>query len=370
MTRTIQIAALTVLMAGAGPTAAAQTHVVPTPATRVESQPAPKEPAASPPAASGWHRWIDWQSATIDARYRAIESSEGRVEVHQLQHRQTLRGAFKLDRRARYTVQAAFSTGAAITSSWAPTGLGTGAPTWGFVPRTLYVSAKPVEGVELQVGGLTVVRGHGSEITSYDNDVYLTGERVTIARPDRLFFDELSVTAAYLGDDTTPNVFRRVDRLDDHNYTHVLAAKSFGARVAVSVDWTQSPVDTTWRQAVHVDTRNVAPIDGLRVELYERATDPRAEGVAIVAEKALTKTLSFMGGYSNVDRRVPTLTGDRYGPGHRGFAEATIKLRPELTLTTYFTHAFANDFRVANGTRFDVVMSYNVLRSLQRASWW
>jgi hypothetical protein len=37
----------------------------------------------------------------------------------------------------------------------------------------------------------------------------VTGERATLRRPRELFLDEISVTAGFLGDLTTPNVFRR-----------------------------------------------------------------------------------------------------------------------------------------------------------------
>ena len=69
------------------------------------------------------------------------------------------------------------------------------------------------------------LRGEGSEITTLDNDAYLEGYRVSIKRPSRLLVDEVAVTLAYLGDLNEPNVFTRLDRMSDHNYSQILVAK-------------------------------------------------------------------------------------------------------------------------------------------------
>ncbi len=75
------------------------------------------------------------------------------------------------------------------------------------------------------------------------------------------------------------------------------------------------------------------------------------------------------GGYATVDRAA-VLNGDRFVRGRRGFVEGRYTLTPEVTLSTFFTRAFRNDFAVPNRTRLDVVVTYNVLKGLQRGGVW
>ena len=66
----------------------------------------------------------------------------------------------------------------------------------------------------------------------------------------------------------------------------------------------------------------------------------------------------------------PLLNGDRYGLGHRVYVGGSINLLPELMLAVFYTHAFANEYPVANHQRLDVVLSYNVLKALQQHQVW
>jgi len=43
--------------------------------------------------------------------------------------------------------------------------------------------------VEIQYGGLYFDRGQSTEVTSYDYDGYLVGERITLNRPRNFYFD-------------------------------------------------------------------------------------------------------------------------------------------------------------------------------------
>ena len=80
--------------------------------------------------------------------------------------------------------------------------------------------------------------------------------------------------------------------------------------------------------------------------------------------------LTLNGGYAHIDRHNPTLNADREMRGQRAFVEARYAVTPELTLSTFFTRAFHNDFPIPNRTRFDFVVSYNVLKALQRNGLW
>ena len=99
-----------------------------------------------------------------------------------------------------YALNAGVFSGASNTSSWNNTGMGTGVPARDLHLKQLYLRPRLSIGLEFQYGGIYVVRGEGTEITTYDNDCYLTGQRVTVKRPKQLWFDEISATQAYLGD--------------------------------------------------------------------------------------------------------------------------------------------------------------------------
>jgi hypothetical protein len=331
-----------------------------------------RRPQSSAPATGSGkvHRWLDWQAGTLDARYRWIENSTGATTTNHLQDRQSARLGFKFDRQGKYSVQTFVGTGSSFTGSWDPLGPGTGTRTFDLNVRHLYLAAAPLKGLDGQVGGLGILRGEQTEITSFDNDGFMIGERVTIKRPARIYLDELSVTAGFIGDLTTPNVFRRLDRLDDHNYTQVLAAKRLGSIVSLSADWTSLSGISTLRQAVRVTTRPWAPVDAVRFEQYERVEGSKAYGFAVSAERALTKRLGISGGFCDIDPNYGALNGDRFGRGQRVFTESRLTLLPELTLTTYYGVAVHNDFPVSNRHRLDIVASWNVLKTVQKTGIW
>jgi hypothetical protein len=360
-------AAAATLSLFAATAASAQTQIASTGSTDaaqpVVTRPAPKPVAKPVPA----HRWYEAQAIQLDARYRLIDTSAGVRSSNHLQHRDTFKGAFKLDPKGRYTLQAGAGTGSSFTGSWDNAGPGTGDADMSFGVRYLYASAAPMKGLELQVGGLGLVRGESTEITSYDNDGYIVGERVTVKQPARFYFDEISLSTGYLGDTSTPSVFERADRFDDHNYTHVLVGKKLGARASVSVDWTGVDGVDTWRQAIRLSTKDSGVIDAVRLELYERTTGTRDEGFAITAERLLPHKLSLAGGYATVDRNYGGLNGDRFNRGNRLFVDAKLPLVQDLSLNVFYGRAVGTDYAVTNKHRFDVVIGYNALKALQRA---
>lgn len=343
-----------------------------------DAQTTPSVPAATPaaPPPSGLHRWLDLQTGLADARYRLIESSAGVRTVNQIQHRQTFRAAIKLDRAAHYTVQIGAGTGTNFAGSWDTTGAGTGDPDWNPAVRQLFVAAAPVKGVEVQAGGLGFIRGETTEITSYDNDGYLVGERLGIKRPQALWLDEVSLTFGHIGEFNQPNVFRRVDEWSDHNFGQVIVAKKFSARVAGSLEWTTAADEDTLRQGVRIGIKETGVVDAVRLEAYERVTaadrpdSATGRGFAATVERAVSKTVSLNGGYAHIDRHNPALNADRLVRGQRGFVELRYVMTPELTLSTFYTRAFHNDFPIPNRTRFDIIVSYNVLKALQRNGLW
>jgi hypothetical protein len=322
-------------------------------------------PAARPAAPA--HRWYEAQAISFEGRYRMVETSAGVRSANHLQHKQTVKGAFRFDANGRYTLQATAGSGSSFTGSWENAGPGTGEADAHFGVRYLYVSALPVKGLELQAGGLGFARGEATEITTYDNDGFMMGERVSVKRPDLLFVDEVAISAGYLGDLDAPSVFARADRLDEHNYTQALVGKKLGTRAAVSADWTKADGVTTWRQAVRIGAKETGAIDAIRLELYQRVTGEDAAGFAVTAERALPARVALAAGFANIDRDYGGLNGDRFNRGARVFADAKLPLVRDLSLNVFYSAAVRNDYAVSNRHRFDVVVSYNALKALQRA---
>src|SRR5688500_7812089 len=77
----------------------------------------PGAPApASKPAPPALARWFELQNATLNVRYRVIDTSAGIVTTNQVQHRETLRGRVKFDKSAKYTWNFGVFTGTRFTS--------------------------------------------------------------------------------------------------------------------------------------------------------------------------------------------------------------------------------------------------------------
>ncbi len=317
------------------------------------------------------HRWLDLQAVQAETRYRYIETSAGTTAVNQWQHKQTVKAAFKFDAKGQYTIQSTLGTGNSFTGTWDPTGVGTGTPTWDFRVRRLYAQAVPVKGFELAAGSFDVIRGETTEVTNYDNDAFMQGYRVSVKRPHDLYLDEVSVTTGYLGDLTTPNVFKRFKWMNDHNYTQAFASKKLSNDLAFSADWTSLQGISTLRQGVKVGTKMLGNvIDAVRFELYQRVEGQTGKGAAFTAVRALSKKVTVNGGLATIDENNGALTGDRYGRGKRYFASTVYTVVPELTVGFFYTHAFDNDFAIANNQRLDIVVHYNVLKALQNHGAW
>jgi len=367
-----------VLLAGTVAGASAQTaSPAPSEATVVTdgaaAQPNPfrtQEPTPQTPAAKV-HRWLDLQAVQVETRYRYIETSAGVTTAKQWQHKQTVKAAFKFDAKGRYTIQSMLGTGNSFSSTWDPTGVGTGAPTWDFRVRRLYAQAAPVKGLELSAGSFDVLRGETTEIVNFDNDAFMQGYRVSVKRPRDLYLDEVSVTIGYLGDLMTPNVFKRFKWMNDHNYTQAFASKKLSKNLALSADWTSLQDISTLRQGLKVGTKTLGNvIDSVRFELYQRVEGQTGNGAAFTAERAVSRKVTVNGGLATIDENNGVLTGDRYGRGKRYFASAVYTAVPELTVGFFYTHAFDNDFAVANNQRLDLVVHYNVLKALQNHGAW
>lgn len=337
-------------------------------------------------------RWIDLKTASISFRYRTITDGQDTRTYNQLQHRELLDIAFKFDPAGRYTINAHGSSGYYFNWAYAGTyvggtsqealykyadknhipraffdNLGLKAEGSNFWFRQLYFQARPVNGLEIQYGGLPILRGENSEITTYDDDGYIVGGRVSIKSPKKFFFDEMSVTYAYLGDIVTPNLFRRGERFKQSNYHQFLLAKKIGSRLSASGDYTWHDGVHTLHEAIRVNVKESKVLDLVRFETYQRLNDfhgltsvpvvapfsAKADwGYGLYAEKAITPRFTLGGGFNDIDFNHTTspnvlppnsfffiLNGDRMGVGKRLYLTTNIKLSDEFSLSAFAAKA-------------------------------
>jgi hypothetical protein len=335
--------------------------------------PAPKKKA--PTFADKVDRWFDVQQLQLSTRYRMIENSKDVITNNQWQHKESFKFRFKLDPKANYTVNVGIFSGNSFTGSWNTTGVGTGNFVSNLYLKQFYFEAKPFKGIEGQYGSLYINRGEGTEAVSYDNDGYITGERLSLKRPKQLFFDEISATYGRLGDIKVPGFFNRYQSLgfSQCNYHQFLVDKKFGNRFGVSADYIYHAGARTLRQAIKIKTKELHFVDALLFENYERTNWKSAYGFNINGEKALNKRLTITPGIESVDRLYGTfktygpLNGDFYTTGNRVYMQATVNLTSEFSIASQVTQAFHNDYAVANRTRFDLALNYNMMKTLQKA---
>lgn len=345
-------------------------------ATAVNAQtPAPTSKPSPPPSAASSRalakarigRWIELQNATLNLRYRVIDDSKGVVTTNQLQHRESLRGRLKADRAGRYALNFGVFTGARFTSGWDNTPIGISDTQKNVAFKQLFFAAQPVTGLEGQIGGLYIIRGESTELTTYDEDGYIMGERISLRRPKDLFFDEVSFTNAYLTPDARLiGVSHRFRSLDEPNYRQFLVDKKFGKRAGASLDFTTDRGTRTWRQGVSIKTPELRYVDTLLFEDYERVHPDRKYGFALSAEKAVTRKLIFNGGYASIDPRVGALNSDRFNAGNRVFLTTTYVLSLRFTASYYITTAVGHNASLPLRTMSNLVFGYNALLDLRR----
>jgi hypothetical protein len=230
----------------------------------------------------------------------------------------------------------------------------------------MYLDAKPIDGIEFEGGGIGINRGAASEITTYDNDGYISGERLSIKKPSKLFLDEISVTYAYLGDVFKPNFFARTSRFTQSDYHQFLLRKHFGKRVDASFDYTWQNAANVLHEDAFVNIKESRIFDTVRIEYYERlngtyypnvphiATFYRTggNGYAFTVAKKI-KRLDMEGTVDSIDLQSGVMTqvgvlgvmgmsinGDQYGEGKRYLVRPTYQLSRTLAVTGYYTHLY------------------------------
>ena len=334
------------------------------PASAAGQTPVPPQTKPVPPMA----RWVDVQNATLNTRYRFIDTSAGTITTNQLQHRESLRARFKFDAPGKYALNIGVFSGSRFTSAWNNTGIGLGDWQAPLAVRVVYFAAQPAPGIEAQYGSLYILKGESSEITTYDEDGYVIGERLSVRRPRDFFFDEVSATVGYLtGNAAEYAVSKRFKYLDDRpNYGHFLVDKKLGPRAATSLDFTSVDGSRTWRAAANVNTRETVAVDSILFENYKRTNNHPAYGFAVTANKAVMRAVALQGGYARIDPFYGGLNADRFHIGKRVFFMTTYTFSPRFSASAFITRAVGNDLPIPQRTLSNLIFSYNALPDLRR----
>ena len=358
-------------------------------------------PVVTPPATPKplTARWLDLTTFSHSERYRNAFATGGWHVFENYQQRSLIEGDMKLDAEGRYRIGFRASSGryfnwsygsytgqaflsrvlsqGFVTSYFTPaayqsfrkatqtdpvgtaTAFAIKSNGWQFYMRELYFSAMPVQWVNVEFGSFSFERGLSTEITTYDEDGYLSGERIRIRKPQQLFFDEVGFTAAYFGDVATPNLFDRGSSLKKDNYRQLFANKQLFPRLGVSGEYTWLSGTDTVREAAVVHVPESRLIDSVRFEGYQRLNTVNLQGLnveggsglAVAAQKRLGR-LSGDAGFASIDRNYAvyadsrffeavsfSLVGDSYSDGKRGFVHASYRVNPKSSLRMDFLPA-------------------------------
>ena len=239
---------------------------------------------------------------------------------------------------------------------------------WEFYVRELYASATPVKPITFEFGSFGIEKGYSTEITTFDDDGYIAGERLRIDDAKHFFFDQISVTSAYFGFFDQPNLFERGSSFGKSNYRQAAAKKQLTDRISVSgeYNWISNIARTsTTREAIVVNIPESKLLDKFRLEGYEMLSHvylqgdeerPR-QGFALVGEKKIGK-LSGDFGFASIDRDYGlyggssfaqevgfSLNGDNYNTGIRIFSHANYKVNSVVTAFGFLhPHHWTTDY--------------------------
>lgn len=310
------------------------------------------------------HRWLDLQAASLGTHYIFAKNGLGVTTANQAQYQVAVRGRFVFDAKGKFSINAGLYTGANFVAGFNNTGLGMGPTQSNLYLKHLYLSARPIEGVEVQYGGLNIWHDESTDITGYAYDGYLTGERVSIQRPREFFFDDISIGFGYVGDITTPNVTRRFDHLARSNFHRFMLKKNVRERAWTSVDYAFQSGDQTWREAIRIRAAELRVIDTLHAEIYEISAFHSGYGFAVYGEKTIVPKFVAGSGYTDIDRSM--LNSDRYGRGKRLFLAIKVPVNEAFGILMFATQATTHAAANAPQQRLDIGVYYNLLYDLRK----
>ena len=329
-----------------------------------------KTPAADAPLvvqtpAEQFKRWFEIDALKFSPRYRLIRDATGTTVGNAAQYQFIGQGHFKFDKKGKYSIHFGVFTGNSMTGGWNNTGVGTGDGQTGLYLKQLNFRAKPVDGLEIQFGGLGLNNGVGTETTGYDVDAYLMGERVSVRLPKKVYFDEISVTNGFFGDRLEPNVLNRFKRLDEMNYHQFLVRKQLNEHISFSADYTFESGRDFLRQAVNFKVRESHILDTILFENYQRLDPDPGYGFNIFGDKAVHKNLVLGGGFARIDK--PMFNADRFPPGNRLYTSMNWQLSREFSINSVLIQGIGDlPTPGSTRTRLDLSLTFNVLELLHR----
>jgi len=101
----------------------------------------------------------------------------------------------------------------------------------------------------------------------------------------------------------------------------------------------------------------------VRVETYARLEPgPTPFGWALTLDKKAGRA-AMSGGFASIDEHYGGLNGDDWGRGDRWFGKATANIFRTLAVTGFYTYALDPEFPIVNKERFDLIFTYDVLKT-------
>ena len=326
--------------------------------------------ASSEPPPPAIRRWIDLQHVHLSSRFRWVQSNTGQITSSTHQWQPQLRARFLIDRAARYSISVGAFSGDHFVSGFNNTGGGLGEFTGAFNVKQLFVAAEPVKGVEFQVGGLYMTRGENTEITSYDNDAYIVGERLSYRRRAGPLAS-VAVTVGHIGDFRTPNVIDRFKRMDEFNYGQLLIGGRVGARISVSADYTYEDGRDILRQGIAFRMPSTVPVlTALRFDAYQRVSPDTKHGFHLSGDVRIARPFTVTAGVTHVDRNylIPgyiSPNADRFERGTRFYSLGSYALTRDLSIGWFQGEAFSTNYAIANEHRFEILVTLNPTATLK-----
>jgi hypothetical protein len=147
-------------------------------------------PSVSP--AGKLHRWLDLQAASVPTQYVFAKTGRGVTAANQQRYQVAVRGRLRLDAKERVAINAGLYSGATFIAGFNNTGLGMGEAQSNLYLKHLYLSALPLDRVEVQYGSLDVLDDESTDITGYAYNGYVAGEWVSIKRPSGSISDSIT----------------------------------------------------------------------------------------------------------------------------------------------------------------------------------
>jgi hypothetical protein len=186
-----------------------------------------------------------------------------------------------------------------------------------------------------------------------------------VRRPRELFFDEIAVTVAWVGDLRTPNVFRRLEAFGHENYRQLMVTRRAGRQLSFSTDYTHLEGDGYLRQAVRL-TFHHAVLDAVRAEYGVRVTDAPHDTTFAAGVELSAGRVQVQGGYSHADLRLAVVSGDRYGAGEHVFTLGSVPVGWDLAIAWFVQKQLDPPAGALNDKRLEVLLTWDVLQTIRR----